>query len=178
MRLTVVRHTAVDVAGGVCYGISDVSLANSAPEDMKNVSERIENECFDAIYSSPLSRCRSLADLLAGVQKIVIDSRLSELNFGDWEMKPWNTIYESEAGKRWFADYLYTQSPNGASYMDMVQDVTAFLNDLKQQPYENVLIVTHAGVIRILIGIFENIAPRNTFDMSLNYGEIRRFELN
>jgi alpha-ribazole phosphatase len=178
MQLTVVRHTQVDVPKGICYGVTDVPLAKSEDHDLSNLSDQFENKEFDLILSSPLSRCRILAEKLAAGRPITIDERLSELDFGDWEMKPWTEIYESEAGKRWFADYIHTACLNGRSYMDMVHDVKSFLDDLKQRHYQQVLIVTHAGVLRILMALLENKTPEETFDTALQYGEIRQFRLS
>ncbi|MBP1641320.1 MAG: hypothetical protein H6Q17_2903 [Bacteroidetes bacterium] len=178
MQLTVVRHTQVDVPKGICYGVTDVPLAKEGVLALNDITEQFENKRFNAVFSSPLSRCRILAGKLAAGQSLMIDERLCELDFGDWEMKPWSEIYESEAGKRWFADYINTACPNGRSYMEMVHDLKSFLDDLKQRDYQQVVIVTHAGVLRILIALLENKTTEETFETALHYGEIRQFSLN
>ena len=43
------------------------------------------------VYSSPLLRCRKLADYLYP-NKALLDSRIMEYNFGDWEGLAWNNI--------------------------------------------------------------------------------------
>lgn len=175
MKLTVVRHTRVAIPQGICYGITDVALANTADVDIATVVKQLEHERFDAVFCSPLSRCRILAARISPLPAI-IDARLSELDFGDWEMKPWSKIYESEEGKKWFADYLRLRCPNGRSYRDMQLDADAFLSELQRSKNGNVLIVTHAGIIRILISLLEHKTPEESFEVPLAYGEIRHFE--
>jgi len=54
MRLIVIRHTKVAVESGICYGQSDVAVADSFEEEKKQVLNRVQNVRFDKIYSSPL----------------------------------------------------------------------------------------------------------------------------
>jgi alpha-ribazole phosphatase len=177
MRLTVVRHTQVDVPKGICYGVSDVPLSEEGIAAMESVIEILKNEHFDVIYTSPLGRCRILAKTLRPGVASITEARLSELDFGDWEMKPWAEIYKTEEGKRWFGDYVATPCPNGRSYNDMLNDMEAFLTELQRSGNEHVLLVTHAGVIRVLIALLENKTPQQTFEIPLQYGEIRQFDI-
>ncbi|MDE6338625.1 MAG: histidine phosphatase family protein, partial [Muribaculaceae bacterium] len=67
-KITFVRHTAVDVEPGVCYGRSDVALKSTFREEALCVSNSLKDAIkkngkpFDAVYRSPLSRCRLLAE--------------------------------------------------------------------------------------------------------------------
>ena len=81
MEVFLVRHTKTAVIPGTCYGNSDVDVADSFPEEAEKVRERLKGERFDAVYSSPLQRCRKLA-AYCGYEAPVLDSRLKELNLG------------------------------------------------------------------------------------------------
>ena len=91
MKITLIRHTRVAVETGICYGWSDVGVAPSFETEASRVKENISNEQFDIVYSSPLSRCRKLA-AFCGFHEPILDDRLKELNFGEWEMKSWNEL--------------------------------------------------------------------------------------
>ena len=60
MKITFIRHTAVDVEPGVCYGRTDVPLKPTFPEEAAKVRETIRKTIisngkpFDAVYRSPL----------------------------------------------------------------------------------------------------------------------------
>lgn len=178
MQLTIVRHTRVDVPKGICYGNTDVPLAATYEEDMRQVTDKLRGETFDAVYSSPLTRCRLLAEKICPDADIQTDGRLMELNFGKWEMTAWETVYATEEGKSWFADFLRAPCPNGGSYTEMEQNVISFLDELKGKKYQNVLIVTHAGVIRTFDSILNNKTPEESFSSLLEYGAVLRFNLN
>jgi len=91
MKITLIRHTRVAVETGICYGWSDVGVAPSFETEASRVKENISNERFDIVYSSPLSRCRKLA-AFCGFHEPILDDRLKELNFGEWEMKKWDDL--------------------------------------------------------------------------------------
>jgi alpha-ribazole phosphatase len=172
MKLTLVRHTSVDVPKGLCYGITDVPLASTFRNEMEQIREKLEMGTFDAVFSSPLSRCTKLATGIVPESDFRIDHRLTELNFGDWEMVNWNVLFASEDGGKWFADYVNTRCPNGESCDDLTKRVELFLNELRPNSYKRVLIFTHAGVIRAMMCLLQHKTPEEAFNTSLAYGQI------
>ena len=178
MKLTIVRHTRVNVPKGICYGITDVPLAETAVDDILEVTGKLKGETFDAVFSSPLTRCRILAEKICPHTEINTDERLMELDFGDWEMTSWEDIYAADEGKAWLDDFTRATCPGGGSYHEMERNVSSFLAELSAKNLENVLIVTHAGVIRIISSILDKKTPAACFAMPLEYGEICRFKLN
>ena len=177
MKITLIRHTSVEVPKGICYGVTDVPLASSFPEELKKVRQKLLYKKFDLVYSSPLARCTSLACGIISDQPIHTDSRLTELDFGDWEMASWKSIYESEAGKEWFANYVNTRCPNGESFIDLIHRAESFLNDLRRNNLPNVAIFTHVGIIRAMMCLLQDKTPENAFDTPLEYGKMITFNL-
>ena len=86
MQITLIRHTTPDVPAGICYGQSDVPLRASFEEEAEVVRRRLSGMDFDAVYTSPLSRCVRLAHF-CGYPDAIQDGRLMEINFGLWEMQ-------------------------------------------------------------------------------------------
>ena len=178
MKLTLVRHTTVDVPKGICYGITDVLLAPSFQFEFEKVRQMLENGLYNAVYSSPLSRCTILASALFPEVELHIDNRLKEFNFGDWEMADWNTLFESEAGKTWFADYVNTRCPNGESFSDQIERARSFLADVKSISANHILVFTHAGILRAMLCLLQDKTPEEAFTTPLEYGQIITFNLN
>lgn len=172
MKIMLIRHTSVDVPEGTCYGISDVPLASSFRCEFAHISQMLCSEEFDAVFSSPLSRCALLAAELAGNQAIQVDNRLAELDFGDWEMIGWDTIFESVPGKAWFADYVNTRCSNGESFANQIERCRSFLTDLQNHPSRQVLVITHAGIIRSIMCLLQGKTPEEAFNSKLEYGQI------
>lgn len=168
-KIYLVRHTKVNVPKGICYGASDVPLAATFLEEVQKIREQLEGITFDHIYSSPLQRCKQLANLLAN-NHYTIDTNLSELNFGEWEGKYWDDIYQTPYGKEWMNNYLHLSCPGGESYNDLYNRTTLFLNNLNTN--KNSLIITHAGIIRVCLNILNNIDIESTFNSEIKYGEI------
>lgn len=133
MDLILIRHTKPDAKEGVCYGRTDVGLAPSFEKEKKAIQKKIPHEVFDAIFSSPLSRCKKLAESLFPNKQITFDERLLELNFGDWEGLHWDDISTSEEAEAFFNDYINTACPDGESYQDMLKRVTKFYNEIKKK---------------------------------------------
>ena len=91
MKLTLVRHTSLQIPAGVCYGQTDVDVAVSFMQEAAVTKEKIQHLPLNAVFTSPLQRCVKLAHAL-GLKEISHDERLKELHFGDWEMQAWDDI--------------------------------------------------------------------------------------
>jgi len=61
MRLTLVRHTSLQIAPGVCYGQTDVDVAATFMQEVAKTQSKLSGLSFDAVFSSPLQRCMKLA---------------------------------------------------------------------------------------------------------------------
>ena len=146
MKITLIRHTRVAVETGICYGWSDVDVAPSFETEASRVKENISNERFDIVYSSPLSRCRKLA-AFCGFHEPILDDRLKELNFGEWEMKSWNELSSDPRSEAWFKDWVNNPTPNGESLQDQYDRVSDFLNELRKSGLQKVCLFAHGGVL-------------------------------
>ncbi|WP_297090546.1 alpha-ribazole phosphatase [uncultured Draconibacterium sp.] len=179
MKIIAIRHTSVAVEPGVCYGQTDVDVAKSFGEEQKRIVAGLESLNFDKIWSSPLKRCLTLAQNLFPDDEVNVDPRLKELNFGDWEMCTWEKIYNETEGKEWMENYQTMPTKNGESYPEMVDRVTAFVQEITESDAGNCVIVAHAGVIRILKSIIERIPISELFEnFKPAYASITVFEFN
>ena len=179
MKLYAIRHTSVDVKPGICYGQSDVDVAESFHRERKAVKEELSGLHFDKIVSSPLQRCRKLAEYLFPDQNILFEERIKELDFGDWELKSWDDIYNSEKGKSWMDNYQSLPTLNGEAYPQMQDRIAAWLQELNESGTEAVVVITHAGVIRILKHLIEGEAMDKLFaEFKPPYGSVTIFDFN
>ncbi|WP_319499461.1 alpha-ribazole phosphatase [uncultured Draconibacterium sp.] len=179
MKIYAIRHTSVDVKPGICYGQTDVDVAESFYEEQNHLLRELERVTFDSVLSSPLLRCRKLAESLFPDLEIHFDSRLKELNFGDWEMLSWDEIYAQPEGKIWMDNYQTLPTKNGESYPEMVERVSAFIREIEKREVENIAIVAHAGVIRILKSLIEDVPISQLFEnFKPAYASVTVFEIN
>lgn len=169
-----IRHTAVDIASGSCYGWLNVMPDSSYEASLKTLRNKLSNLDLAAIYSSPLVRCSQLAQDLFNEQ-IRYDDRLKEMHFGRWEGASWMDIYKEDEGKRWFDNYLTARCPDGESFVDLFTRVGRFFAELPHTDTP-VCIVTHAGVIRAALVYFQLVAAKDAFNVEVPYGGIIKIE--
>ncbi|AUC15201.1 alpha-ribazole phosphatase [Tenacibaculum sp. SZ-18] len=174
MEIILVRHTTPAIAKGICYGQADIDVENTFEEEVQEILTNLKSFNFDAIFSSPLQRCKKLAKRIN--DKIIFDQRLKELDFGNWDLKKWNDIPEEELNP-WMENFVELAPPNGESYIDLHRRTTSFLDEISNKNYKEVLLVTHAGVIRSMWSYVNNIPLNKSFDLKLTYGETLCFNL-
>lgn len=169
MEIYVIRHTPVNVSKNVCYGQSDLDTSKSFLQDAEELRKKLPSN-FDQVFTSPLSRCTFLANEL-GFYDAILDERLKEMNFGDWELKKWEDI-NSDDLQNWMDNYDTVTTPNGESLMDLYLRVETFYEDLKNRNDRKVLIITHAGVIRCLWAKILEIPLKNCFKIPVGFDEV------
>ncbi len=172
--LYLLRHTQPAVEAGICYGSTDVELRGEfRTEDLPSVLAKFKGIEVDQIYTSPLQRCRLLACEVAkvlGVEHIVEDVRLQEMDFGEWELRSWDEIFELDGGKEWFDDYLNRATPWGESFVDVERRAAESLADLDRD--RDILIVSHAGFIRGVLTALSVVDRESAFDYKVEYGDL------
>lgn len=108
------------------------------------------------IVSSPLLRCRVFAETLASRHglELTLDERLKEVGFGAWEGRSAVEIEQDDPGAlaRFKADPAGMRPPGAEPLADFRARVAAALDDLlRDHPGHHVLLVGHAGVIRMAL---------------------------
>ena len=146
MPVILVRHTRPRVAAGVCYGVTDLDVAPTFDDEAAAVVATLP--ASDRLVSSPLRRCRRLAERIGAAQGIVpvLDERLRELDFGTWEGVPWDAIPRTELDA-WAADFFHARPHGGESVHMLRARVEAAIADYRRSG-ESHVVITHAGVIK------------------------------
>ena len=176
MEVILIRHTSVDVPKGVCYGQTDVPLRDSFEEEASITAQQLQNDVFDAVFTSPLSRCTRLADH-CGYPDAIRDARMKELNFGEWEMQEFDKICDPRL-EEWYNDYFHVAATGGESFMMQLQRVSEFLNEVSGKEYKRIAVFAHGGVLicaQIYAGILR---MEDAFDALTPYGGVVRLQLN
>ena len=153
MKIYFLRHTTLDIEDNIFYGQTDVDVSSNFTNEVSIIKKKIDEESINlkklSIISSPLKRCVKLATALQLPFKI--DSRIKELDLGEWEMKLMSTIPKVEI-KRWQENLMEYKIPNGESNRDFLKRLNEFLKDILKSD-QDVLLVAHAGSINGMISI-------------------------
>ena len=175
MSLYVARHgqTTWNVENRVC-GLTDVPLTEEGIAQAEQMAQAAKPLGLSAIFCSPLSRARHTASFAGALcaLPVIIEPRLIEQNYG---------IYEGKSGydpgfldnKRLFA----TRYPGGESHMDVAARVYPLLNELRERCLtENVLLVCHGGVCRVIHTYFHPLTNEEYFRYQAPNATLLRYD--
>jgi probable phosphomutase (TIGR03848 family) len=153
--LLLVRHGRTDAAGKRLTGWAPgVHLNEDGRRQAERLVERLDGIRIDAIYSSPLERCRETAAPLAKARRLSVHVRRSliETGYGDWtgrsiaqvrKTKLWRTVERVPSAIRF---------PGGESLLEVQARAVAEVNRIELDHRKGiVVVVSHADPIRLVI---------------------------
>ena len=129
MRLLLIRHPAPLAAPHTCYGASDIDADPTALADAVTALQPLLRDESGPVRSSPLRRCTALAVPLAARLRApppLLDARLAEMDFGDWELRPWDSIPRREIDA-WAADPVGYAPGGGETVLQVAARIADFL---------------------------------------------------
>jgi broad specificity phosphatase PhoE len=153
--VVLVRHAASRGAGKF-VGQKDEPLTAAGRRQLKELYRKLSGFRFHAIFTSDLKRAIETALPAARRQKLELQIRpgLREMHFGCWQGLSWDQIRRREprTADRWLKHFASEPIPGAEKFQRFKRRVTAELKAIVAGNQERcVLVVTHAGVIRVLL---------------------------
>lgn len=135
---------------------------------------------WQQIVSSPLLRCSEFAHKLGRKLDIPVslDDRLAELGYGEWEGKtPAElTAHDPDLLLRYRRDPLNNRPPGAEDIEDFAVRVSAAWGGICEQQHGcHVLVVAHAGVIRMIMAQALAMPRSHLFRIQVGNAAISRF---
>lgn len=155
MQIYLLRHGETEEnKSRFYYGKLDVSLNDTGIVQSRKAGELLKEIKFDSIYISDRKRTRETAEIALNNKglNLIADKRINEIDFGKFEGKNYEQIqreFPSEY-EMWNNNWKEFAPPGGESYRQFYNRIKEFLEDILHKEQENVLIVTHGGVIRTI----------------------------
>lgn len=178
MILWTIRHTKPLNINHVCYGRTDFDVSPSFEEEYPPALEALNSAKINKLYSSPLLRCRRLAEKVSNHLNIPfeINESIIEVFFGDWENRRLIDLPREEMNA-WKSNLRGYQFPgNGESFYDVDKRVSkAIVNSMDMG---EIAWVTHAGVIASLQHTFCGVPDHEFVEGIFGYAMVTRFEFN
>jgi alpha-ribazole phosphatase len=172
------RHGAIQSPGeGKRYiGWQDHALSDAGQRQAHAWAEYFNGMVLEGIYCSDLIRCLETARIIAarcGLEPKAI-AELREIHLGSWEGLRFDSVranFPQEFQQR--GDNLADHSPpHGESFADLQRRVWPVFTKLASGPRQTTLMVTHAGVIRVLICRLLGMPLNNLFRIGMTYGAL------
>lgn len=165
-RLYIVRHLKTRANQNRQYcGWTDIELADTSAGAVQfpfTVNE---------VYGSDLKRARQTAAIYFPEAAYTGDARWRECNFGDFEGKTYSELADDPDYRAWIDDPWEQAPRNGESLKQMEERVTDALPGLPDEA----VVVTHSGVIRLLLDLFSS-DGQTFWERTVLNGAIWKFE--
>lgn len=154
-------------------GQTDIPLNERGRARAKQWRDDLLNVNFDRIICSDLSRTRETATIISGRRTIPVEelSAFREIHMGQWDgqlMSAIKTRFFDEWRKRGETIASF-RPPGGESFMDLLERSLPAFFEIAPFRHENVLIVAHAGVNRVLLCHFSGIPLDYIFTIKQDY---------
>jgi len=153
MKIYFVRHgeTEYNITHRLT-GHTDIPLTTKGIKQAESTLLEVPSGLSE-VYSSDLIRCKQTIDILNKELHlpVIYDARLRERDFGSLSGKHWED-FDTDGTLRAKDKHLeYDYRPfGGESVEDVKKRVLAAIDDIRQKKKGDVLVVTSAGVIRLL----------------------------
>lgn len=164
LKIYIVRHGETvynkekKLQGWVDSPLTELGIAQA-----EALSHKLSDIEFDSIYTSTLKRTIKTAEIIMKQDSstfIRVDD-LKEIGFGKWEgssMEKMRIVNQKQYDAFWTNPEKY-EPEDGESFFDLQERVLAGINELqKKHAKGNILLVTHAIVIKILLCHFKGIS--------------------
>ncbi|OHE18809.1 MAG: phosphoglycerate mutase [Sulfurimonas sp. RIFOXYD2_FULL_37_8] len=179
MKLTLVRHAEVEERYQNCYnGHNEIGLSKKGLVQAKKLARKLDILEFDAVFCSDLPRAKETLKHSSHAKNALYTDKLREKSWGKHEGLSFDEIIAQ--GEIEYVNFLqWIESLGGEPHKEYVKRVEAFFFEfLQRQKKESVLIVTHAGVIRVLMSIVKKISLEEAFAIKIENGSYITMELN
>ena len=149
MNIYFLRHGQT-VSAGTYTGSTDVPLSVDGVDQIVSISLFLREIDFDFVFCSTLGRCKKSFELLDIPVACSFDAALKEIDFGRWEQRSFAHIYREDRKNMelWFQLKEKFTFPEGDNILEFSTRIKHWFEKLKNERYKNVLVVSHAGVIK------------------------------
>ncbi len=177
LHILLIRHGQTDWnVEGRWQGMIDIPLNDAGREQARQLAQHLQARTVNAIYSSDLQRAAATAQIIAETHALNVthDERLREMNLGVLQglTHSEHTIKFPEVVSAMRYDYMDYPIPEGETRRAMQDRAYAALLDIvAQEKAGTVALVTHGGVIRMLLqklfGETDPLRNRSVFNTSV-----------
>lgn len=176
-RVILIRHgeTAWNLAGRF-QGQSDPGLNWKGQSQAMGLAALLTGEEFSEIFTSDLSRAVDTGRHISALHGVPLKKEplLREIDFGAWEGLTYAQIQAAYPGllEEWLQDPFARRVPGGESAGELNRRVMKAWNRITQEanPELTVVIVSHAGPLRMLLCHLTGIDPSRHGEFQIGHG--------
>ena len=175
--------------GDILRGRIDPVLTSLGWQQMRRATAIIAEDSVSSltppwthILSSPLQRCRDFAEHVAQhtALDLCVDQRWQEIDYGDWDGMPLGEWRQQAAAqfKEFRKDLSKLAPPNGEDFLSFRDRVLGAWQSLSAiADGSHVLLVTHGGVMRVLLPTVLGMPLNRSFPLHIPFACFSRVQL-
>ena len=177
-RILLFRHGETANSKEVCFnGHYDVELSERGQKQFQHWADILKQQNFKAVYSSDLQRTRNSAQFIGQQQRLepVAYSELRELSFGTWEGMSVSEVELNFPGqmKKRMESVATFQADGGETYPQLqARVIPKFEEIVALHPNEQIAMVCHGGVNRVILGHLLGIPMDRIFRIHQDYAAL------
>ncbi len=178
--IDLLRHGETENSNRYC-GSTDYPLTQLGWTQMWNAIEKNPSQ-WQQIITSPLARCANFAQALGQRYSIPViqDTRIQEIHFGDWEDQSAAELMQTSTDdlSRFWHNPLSYPPPNAEYLLDFEARVLSAWYEIQQQfTGKKVLLITHSGVIRVIICHIQRHPLKRLLEFEVNHADIKQVSI-
>ncbi|MBL1277653.1 MAG: alpha-ribazole phosphatase family protein [Ectothiorhodospiraceae bacterium] len=183
-RVDLLRHGETTSGSSFRGSIDDALTENGWFQMTAAVEARLAEapNQWERIVSSPLQRCADFAHKLGKRHSlpVCLDSRFKEMHFGKWEGRTAAELMadDENALTLFWEDPVKNTPPEAEPLPDFERRVLSAWTELLQQyKGEKVLLVTHGGVIRVLLCQFHQWSLHRLMEFDVQHAALKKVSI-
>ncbi|MFC0268527.1 histidine phosphatase family protein [Kushneria aurantia] len=187
LTIDCLRHGRCEGPEQTLRGRADVALTAAGRDAMLAAGRRLTPA--GCIITSPLARCRAVADALAAEWGTPLEclADIAEMDFGDWDGVPTDTLLEHDRERleAFWHDPAQQPPPQGEHYGAFLARIERGWQSIialaMAHRVEHLLVCSHAGVIKSWVALRLGMATsraRHLYKLQLPYAGVVRFQVS
>ena len=150
-RIFLLRHAQSTAnAQGILAGrLPKINLSEAGLEQRAKLMERLQSAKFDQVISSPLERCIQTIEPFDDSPIIVPE--FQEVDYGKWTGKKMRTMARNKSWQEIHKHPASVRFPEGETLPEVQTRSLLGMDTYLEKKAKNILISTHADVVKVLI---------------------------
>lgn len=155
LKLTMIRHGKTEGNSlGRYIGVTDEPLLEEERRELQGLAF----DYAEAVYSSPMKRCLETAAILFPDLEPVVIPELAECDFGRFEGKTYQELYEDPAYREWVESGEIEAFPGGERRADFqercIRGFEKIIADAVRRRKNSIALIVHGGTIMSILDAY------------------------
>lgn len=176
-----VRHGETDWnRSGRIMGEQPVPLNSLGEAQARRLAAFLRGRPFEAVYSSPATRARQTADILASTldRPVTTDRGLTEIGLGEWEGRYWKDLADDLTRRNLYAAPEEARPPGGETLREVQSRAVAAVEQARSAEGAGALLfVSHADVVRAIVAHYLGFELRRIRQVRIDHASLTAVEV-